>query len=66
MNLAVRIYGPAKGSRPEQASPDVDEMVGRHGACPHTDTRHSSAGPRVPILRFPSSPVANVNDLKVN
>jgi hypothetical protein len=57
MSLAVRMYNPANGSKPEQVLPDVDEGAG--AGC-------SGAGPRGSILRSPSSPVANVSDLKVN
>jgi hypothetical protein len=51
------MYNPVKGSKPEQASSDVDEGAG--AGC-------FGAGPGGSILRYPSSPVANVNDPKVN
>jgi hypothetical protein len=57
MSLAVQMYNPTKGSKPEQVSPDVDE--GARVGC-------SGPGPGGSILRSPSSPAANVNDLKVN
>jgi hypothetical protein len=66
MILAVRMYNPAKGSRLEQAPPDIDEVVKDHGACPSANQRHSGAGPGGNILRSLSSPAANVNDPKVN
>jgi hypothetical protein len=56
-SLVVRAYNPAKGSKLEQAPPDVDEGAG---------VRCSSAGPGGSILRSPSSPTANVSDSKVN
>jgi hypothetical protein len=56
-SLAVRMYSPVKGSKLEQAPPDVDE--GAKEGC-------SDADPGDSILRSPSSPVANVNDPKVN
>jgi hypothetical protein len=57
MSLAVRMYNPANGSKPEQVLPDVDEGAGAgcSGACPGGS-----------ILRSPSSPAANVSDPKVN
>jgi hypothetical protein len=57
MSLVVRMYSPAKGSKLEQAPPDVDE--GDRAGC-------SDVGPGRSILRSPSSPVANVNDPKIN
>jgi hypothetical protein len=57
MSLAVQMYNPTKGSKPEQVSPDVDE--GARVGC-------SGPGPGGSILRSPSSPAANINDLKVN
>jgi hypothetical protein len=51
------MYSPVKGSKLEQAPPDVDE--GAKEGC-------SDADPGDSILRSPSSPVANVNDPKVN
>jgi hypothetical protein len=57
MNLAVRMYNPANGSKPEQVMPDVDE--GARVGC-------SGPGPGGSILRYPSSPTANVSDPKVN
>jgi hypothetical protein len=51
------MYNPAKGSKPEQALPDVDQGAGV--GC-------SDTGPRGSILRSPSSPAANVSDPKVN
>jgi hypothetical protein len=57
MSLAVRLYNPANGSKPEQALADVDEGAGV--GC-------SGAGPEGSILRSPSSPTANVSDSKVN
>jgi hypothetical protein len=57
MSLMVRMYNPAKGSKPEEASPDVDE-----GA----EVRCSGAGPGGNILRSLSSPMTNVSDPKVN
>jgi hypothetical protein len=55
--LAVRMYDPANGSKPEQVLPDVDEGAG---------VRCSSVGPGGRILRSPSSPVTNISDPKVN
>jgi hypothetical protein len=55
--LAVRMYNPANGSKPEQALADVDEGAGV--GC-------SGTGPEGSILRSPSSPTANVSDSKVN
>jgi hypothetical protein len=57
MILVVRMYDPANGSIPEQVLPYVDEGAGV--GC-------SGASPGGSILRSPSSPAANVNDLKVN
>jgi hypothetical protein len=57
MTLAVRMYNPAKGSKLEQAPPDVDEGA-RVG--------YSDAGPRGSILRSSSSPTTNVSDPEVN
>jgi hypothetical protein len=51
------MYNLAKGSKPEQVLPDVDEGAG---------VGWSGAGPGGSILRSPSSPTANVNDPKVN
>jgi hypothetical protein len=51
------MYNPTNGSEPKQVPPDVDEGVGV--GC-------SGAGPGGSILRSPSSPTANVSDLKVN
>jgi hypothetical protein len=56
-SLAVRMYNPANGSKPEQVLPDVDEGAG--AGC-------SGARPGGSILRYPSSPMANVSDPKVN
>jgi hypothetical protein len=56
-SLAVRIYSPTKGSKPDQALPNVVE--GARVGC-------SNAGPGGNILISASSPVMNVNDLKVN
>jgi hypothetical protein len=56
-SLAVRMYNPAKGSKPEEAPPDTDEGTGV--GC-------SGDGPGGSILRSPSSPAANISDLKVN
>jgi hypothetical protein len=46
--------------------PDVDEVAGKYGACPYIGVGHSGADPRGSVLRFLSSPAANVNDPKVN
>jgi hypothetical protein len=51
------MYIPAKGSEHEQAPPDAAEGAG---------VGTSGAGPGGSILRSPSSPAANVSDLKVN
>jgi hypothetical protein len=56
-SLAVRMYNPANGSKPEQVLSDVDERAGV--GC-------FGASPRDSILRSPSSPTANVSDPKVN
>jgi hypothetical protein len=56
-SLAVQMYNPAKGSKPEQVPPDTDEGTGV--GC-------SGDGPGGSILRSPSSPAANISDLKVN
>jgi hypothetical protein len=56
-SLAVRMYNPVKGSKPEQAPPDVEQGAGV--GC-------SGAGPGGSILRSLSSPAANVSDPKVN
>jgi hypothetical protein len=66
MSSVVRIYGPAYGSRLEQAPPDVDEMAGRHGVCPYTGVRSSGADPGGSTMRFPSHLATNVNNPKVN
>jgi hypothetical protein len=65
-SLTVQICCPTEGVEPEQAPPVVDEMAKKHGPCPYTGARRSGAGPRGSILRFPSSPAANVNDPNVN
>jgi hypothetical protein len=57
MSLAVRMYNPINGSKPEQVLPDVDEGAG--AGC-------SGAGPGGNILRSPSTPAANISDPKVN
>jgi hypothetical protein len=54
-SLAVQMYNPTKGSKLEQALPNVDNGV--EAGC-------SGAGPGGNILWSLSSPVANVNDLK--
>jgi hypothetical protein len=56
-SLTVRMYNPAKGSKPEQVPPDVDEGAGAgcYGAVPGGS-----------ILRSPSSPATNVSDPKLN
>jgi hypothetical protein len=41
-------------------------MARKYGAYPYTDARCSGADPEDNILRFSSSPTANVNDPKVN
>jgi hypothetical protein len=56
-SFTVRMYNPAKGSKPEQVLPDVDEGAGV--GCSNADLRGS-------ILRSPSSPTVNVSDPKVN
>jgi hypothetical protein len=56
-SLAVWMYSPTKGSKPEQAPSDVDEGV--RAGC-------SDVGPGGSILRSPSSPATNINDPKVN
>jgi hypothetical protein len=55
--LAMRMYNPTNGSKPEQVLPDVDEGAGV--GC-------SGASPGGSILRSPSSPAANVCDPNVN
>jgi hypothetical protein len=57
MSLVMRMYNLANGSKPKQVLPDVDEGAG--AGC-------SGTGPGGSILRSPSSPAANVSDLKVN
>jgi hypothetical protein len=57
MSLAVRMYSPTKGSKHEQAPPNVDEGAG--AGC-------SDAGPGGSILRSPSSLALSVNEPKVN
>jgi hypothetical protein len=56
-SLAMRMYNLANGSKHAQVLSAVDEGVGV--GC-------SGAGPEGSILRSPSSPMANVSDLKVN
>jgi hypothetical protein len=56
-SLAVPMYNPANGSKPEQVLPDVDEEA-RVGC--------SGTGPGGIVLRSPSSPMVNVSDPKVN
>jgi hypothetical protein len=56
-SLAVGLYNPTKGSKPQQLLPNVDKGAGV--GC-------SDAGPEGSILRSPSSPTANVSDPKVN
>jgi hypothetical protein len=51
------MYNPTKGSKPEQALPDVDEGAGV--GC-------YVAGPGGSILRSLSSPMVNISDVKVN
>jgi hypothetical protein len=51
------MYNPANGSKSEQVLFDVDERAG--AGC-------SGASPGGSILRSPSSPAANISDLKVN
>jgi hypothetical protein len=57
MSLAVRMYNPTNRSEPEQDLLDVDEGAG---------VGYSGAGPGDNILRYPSSPMTNVSDMKVN
>jgi hypothetical protein len=57
MSLAVRMYNPADGSKPEQVLPNIDEGAGV--GC-------SDAGLGGSILMSLSSPMVNVSDPKVN
>jgi hypothetical protein len=57
MSLAVRMYNPANGFKPEQVLPNVDEGAG---------VGWFGAGLRGSILRSSSSPTANVSDPKIN
>jgi hypothetical protein len=57
MSLAVQMYNPTDGSKPEQVLPNIDERAGV--GCSDTGLRGS-------ILMSLSSPMVNVSDAKLN